>query len=197
MLFRSVGDVTGKGVPAALFMALSKALTKSVLLRDGLDLGAAVTRLNDEIARDNSEDMFVTMIFGLLDTSTGALALCNAGHENPWLVRADGSVTHLSPDGGPPLSVVSGFPFVVDMVQLSVGDAMVFVSDGITEAQNQTHDFFGTERLASALSRVTASAAIAATGNALLNDVRIFEDGAEATDDLTVLAFRYTGVAAI
>ena len=100
-----VGDVTGKGVPAALFMALSKALAKSVLLRDGKDLATAMTRLNDEIARDNGEDMFVTMLVGLLNTQTGALELCNAGHENPWLVTEQGDVRHLRPEGGPPLSV--------------------------------------------------------------------------------------------
>ena len=188
-----VGDVTGKGVPAALFMALSKALTKSVLLRDGHDLAAAVTRLNDEIARDNREDMFVTMIFGLLDTASGALALCNAGHENPWLVRANGSVTHLSPDGGPPLSVAPGFPFEVETIQLAAGDAVVFVSDGITEAQSPMHDFFGTERLAAVLVRLASTPEISATSDALLKEVRLFENGAEATDDLTVLAFRYTG----
>jgi adenylate cyclase len=186
-----VGDVTGKGVPAALFMALSKALTKSVLLRDGLDLAAAVTRLNDEVARDNPEAMFVTMIFALLDTQTGSVSLCNAGHENPWLVRADGSITHLAPDGGPPLSVAPGFPYSVESVALGAGDAIVFVSDGITEAQNGAGAFFGDGRLEAVLKEAASHTEIADMGNALLRDVRLFENGAEATDDLTVLAFRY------
>lgn len=186
-----VGDVTGKGVPAALFMALSKALTKSVLLRDGNDLAAAVTRLNDEIARDNSEDMFVTMLFGLLDTRTGALEICNAGHENPWLVGADGTVRHLRPEGGPPLSVVSGFPYECESLIMATGDALVVVSDGITEAQSPVGDFFGLGRIAEVLQDWAGEQPVADASNALLREVRAFEDGAEATDDLTVLVFRY------
>lgn len=186
-----VGDVTGKGVPAALFMALSKALTKSVLLRDGDDLATAMTRLNDEIARDNGEDMFVTMLVGLLDTRTGALELCNAGHENPWLVTAQGDVRHLKPEGGPPLSVVPGFPYNCESLTMEKGDTLVIVSDGITEAQSPAGGFFGSARIADVLKTWAGTAKIAEASNALLAEVRAFEDGAEATDDLTVLVFRY------
>lgn len=188
-----VGDVTGKGVPAALFMALSKALTKSVLLRDGHDLGAAITRLNDEIARDNSEDMFVTMVFGLLDTHSGLLSLCSAGHENPWAVRANGEIRRLNPEGGPPLSVVPGYVFEAETVQLHPGDMIIFVSDGITEAQNEMGAFYGAERLAVVLTQTAGHFPVEATSDALLQSVRLFEAGAEASDDLTVLLFRYLG----
>jgi adenylate cyclase len=183
-----VGDVTGKGVPAALFMALSKALTKSVLLRDGNDLAAAVTRLNDEIARDNSEDMFVTMIVGVLDVESGALSLCNAGHEHPWLLRADGSAERLDPDGGPPLAVAPGFPYGADVLQLDPGDAILFLSDGVTEAQDPDGKFFGSQRVAAIAERLKGKGA-APLAPAILEEVRLFEAGAEATDDLTVLAF--------
>lgn len=186
-----VGDVTGKGVPAALFMALSKALAKSVLLRDGRDLGAAVTRLNDEIARDNREDMFVTMVFGLLDTATGRLDLCNAGHENPWLVTAEGQVRHLRPEGGPPLSVAPGFAYECESITMTKGDALAIVSDGISEAQDPSGSFFGQDRIAAALKDWAGREAVAEASNALLREVRAFEGGAEATDDLTVLVFRY------
>lgn len=187
-----VGDVTGKGVPAALFMALSKALTKSVLLRDGADLAAALTRLNDEVARDNSEDMFVTMLVALLDTRTGTLSLCNAGHENPWLVRASGEVTMLKPEGGPPLSVAPGYPFEASTIQLAPGDALFVVSDGITEAQDRAGGFFGQERLAEIL-RAAPGTPVMDTTAALLQQVRTFEDGQDASDDVTVLGFRYAG----
>lgn len=186
-----VGDVTGKGVPAALFMALSKALAKSVLLRDGRDLGAAVTRLNDEIARDNREDMFVTVLFGLLDTRTGLLELCNAGHENPWLVTGSGDVRHLRPEGGPPLSVAPGFIYECESVAMAKGDALVIVSDGITEAQSPAGGFFGSDRIADVLKGWAGQEPVSAASDALLREVRAFENGAEATDDLTVLVFRY------
>ncbi len=192
-----IGDVTGKGVPAALFMALSKALAKSVLLREGHDLGAAVTRLNDEIARDNSEDMFVTMLFGVLDTRSGRLDLCNAGHENPYRIDTQGAVTLVPLDGGPPLCVATDYLYEAETITLKAGDSIIIVSDGITEAQSPDGDFFGHDRLAAVLTDWQASSEVSGASNALLREVRAFENGAEATDDLTVLVFRYTGAAAI
>ncbi|MEK6636556.1 MAG: CHASE2 domain-containing protein [Pseudomonadota bacterium] len=192
-----IGDVTGKGVPAALFMALSKALSKSVLLREADDLGAAVTRLNNEIARDNSEDMFVTMLFGVLDTRDGRLDLCNAGHENPYRIDTQGAVSLINIDGGPPLCVAPGFPYEAETIMLDYGESVVIVSDGITEAQSPEGDFFGHERLTAVLNDWQASSEVSGASNALLREVRAFENGAEATDDLTVLVFRYTGPTAI
>ncbi len=192
-----IGDVTGKGVPAALFMALSKALSKSAMLREADDLGAAVTRLNTEIARDNSEDMFVTMLFGVLDTRDGRLDLCNAGHENPYRIDTTGKVSLIEIDGGPPLCVEPGFPYDAETVMLNYGESIVIVSDGITEAQSPEGDFFGHERLAAVLNDWQASSEVSGASNALLREVRAFENGAEATDDLTVLVFRYTGPTAI
>lgn len=186
-----VGDVTGKGVAAALFMALSKALAKSVLLREGSDLGAAVTRLNEEIARDNREDMSVTMLFGLLDLETGSLELCNAGHENPWFVAANGKVRHLEPEGGPPLSVLPGFAYGSEHLTMAKGDALVIVSDGITEAQSPGGEFFGSARIARILDGLKADMPVSGASDALLREVRLYEDGADPTDDLTVLVFRY------
>jgi len=186
-----IGDVTGKGVPAALFMALSKALTKSVLLRGLDDLGAAIGQLNDEIARDNVEDMFVTMFVGLIDTRTGMLELCSAGHENPLRVAADGKVEVLASEGGPPLAVVPDFPYQTRRMQLADGDTIVIVSDGIAEAQDPDGGFFGGERLAGVLAAWGNAGDVGGSGRSLLDAVRAFEGGGEATDDLTVLAFRY------
>ena len=186
-----IGDVTGKGVPAALFMALSKALTKSVLLRGLDDLGAAIGQLNDEIARDNVEDMFVTMFVGLIDTRTGMFESCSAGHENPLRVAADGKVETLTTEGGPPLAVVPDFPYETRRLQLADGDTIVIVSDGITEAQDPDGGFFGGERLAGVLAAWGNAGDVGGAGHALLSAVRAFEAGGEATDDLTVLAFRY------
>ncbi len=191
-----VADVTGKGVPAALFMALSRALSKSVLLRDGFDLGAAMSRLNDEIARDNSEDMFVTMVAALLDTETGETQLCAAGHENPLLLRAGGVPVSLPIAGGPPLTVLPGFAYPVETVSLAPGDLIVFTTDGLSEALDETQQVFGADRIAAAVA-ACGKAGVVEICTALRDAVRRFENGAEATDDLTVLAFRYEGRAAI
>lgn len=186
-----VGDVTGKGVPAALFMALSKALARSVLRRGPVDLGAAMRTLNDEISRDNGQDMFVTMLVGILDTETGEVAFCNAGHENPLHVRADGSVRDVPLVGGPPLCAADGFPYETEAVALAPGDGLVVVTDGVTEAQSPDGAFYGHARLVAALAGWTPDRPASAIGKALLSDVRAFEAGSEPSDDLTVLALRY------
>lgn len=186
-----VGDVTGKGVPAALFMALSKALTKSVLLREAGDLGLAVRMLDREIARDNAEDMFVTMLVGVIDLATGEVALCNAGHENPLRIAADGSVAAVPMDGGPPLCVVDDFPYVTEPIRLAPGEALVVVTDGVTEAQDAAGELFGRAALATLLARWRGGAADA--NAAIIEAVRAFEGGSEPSDDVTVLALRYLG----
>ena len=85
-----VGDVTGKGVPASLFMALSKALSRSILVRPGIGLAEAVDGINSELSRDNGQMMAVSLLVGVLDLTDGRLDLCCAGHENPLIVAVDG-----------------------------------------------------------------------------------------------------------
>ncbi len=188
-----IGDVTGKGVPAALFMALSRALSKSVLLRGGSDLAGAVATINAELSRDNAQDMFVTMLVGILDTATGRLELCSAGHENPLRVSVTGVVTEVALVGGPPLCVVGGFPYAVETVQLMAGDGIVLVSDGLTEAQDGGGGFFGRERAFAILRDWTASVPATTTTDGLTDAVRSFEAGSDPSDDLTIVAFRWRG----
>ncbi|WP_156679584.1 CHASE2 domain-containing protein [Sphingomonas profundi] len=191
-----VGDVTGKGVPAALFMALSRALSKSVLLRARDGLADAVATIDAELARDNAQDMFVTMLVAVLHTDTGRLDLCNAGHENPLRVTAGGTVEPLPLEGGPPLCVVGGFPYPVETVQLAPGDGIVLVSDGLTEAQDGAGGFFGHDRALAILSRWHGDATARSATDDLAGAVRAFEGGGEPSDDLTVLALRWRGPAA-
>ena len=184
-----VGDVTGKGVPAALFMALSKALTKSVMLRGIASLADAASILNEELMRDNSESMNVTMLVGIMDLSTGALMLMSAGHEHPLLVRADGEIAIHALDGGPPLCIID-FPYPDEPMTLAPGDTLVLISDGVSEALNGSDALFGHDRLVAALrGRTTATAMIEGVRDA----VRAFEDGTDPTDDLTVMAVRFLG----
>jgi serine phosphatase RsbU (regulator of sigma subunit) len=172
-------------------MALSKALSKSVLLREQGDLGAAVTALNAEIARDNAQDMFVTMLVGVIDLASGRVELCNAGHENPLRIDAGGTVSEIALVGGPPLCVADGFPYEAEAIRLSPGEGIAIVTDGITEAQDPAGDFFGHARLAAVLERWRGPASEA--GDALLASVRAFEAGGESSDDVTVMALRWRG----
>jgi adenylate cyclase len=182
-----VGDVTGKGVPAALFMALSKALTKSVLLRDPDGLGVAAEILNAELSRDNSEAMNVTMILGVIDLASGEVRLVSAGHEDPIHIRADGSVAPVKLEGGPPFCVVD-YPYPQEQMTLLPGEALVVLTDGIGEAQNAARQLFG-----NALATVAAHAGedMTAMVASIRDAVRVFEAGTEPTDDLTAMAIRY------
>jgi serine phosphatase RsbU (regulator of sigma subunit)/CHASE2 domain-containing sensor protein len=185
-----VGDVTGKGVPAALFMALSKALARSAIERHLGDLGAAVATLAIEMSRDNSEDMFVTLLVGAIDPADGALTMVNAGHENPLVRRADGSVEELVMVGGPPVCTADDFPYEAERFTLAPGDGLIVVTDGVTEAQNATGGFLDRAGAIAVFEALPADwRADQATG-ALMQAVRAFENGTEPSDDLTVLALR-------
>jgi len=183
-----IGDVTGKGVPAALFMAMSKALTSFVLNREKADLGKVVTSINEELLRGGAEALSVTMIIGIIDLGNGAISLVCAGHEDPITLSADGKAESHRLEGGPPLGLVD-YPYPVESLQLRGGDALVLVTDGITEAQDAASALYGRDHLLERLKPGTA----AETCERLRDDVRKFEGGVEATDDLTVMTLRYLG----
>jgi len=185
----SIGDVTGKGIPASLFMALSKALAKSVMLREAGDLARAAAMLNDELSRDNEEAMSVTMLIGVIDLSTGAVTMISAGHENPLRIARDGSVSEEALEGGPPFCVVD-YPYPAETLTLAAGEALVLVTDGVTEAQDNDGALFGRKR---ALVAAAAGGHATDITEAVVQAVRKFEAGAEASDDLTILAIRYLG----
>lgn len=185
-----IGDVTGKGVPAALFMAMSKALTSFVLNRHGDGLGRAIASVNEELLRGGGGVLSVTMIIGILDLRTGEVALVCAGHEDPLTLSADGNVEIHHLEGGPPLGLVD-YEYPVETLTLGVGEMLVLVTDGITEAQDPEDTLYGRRRVAAEVPRHVSSAKRMCEG--LRDAVRAFESGIEATDDLTVMALRYLG----
>lgn len=192
-LYFMVGDVTGKGVPASLFMALTKALKKSVMLRHAGDLADSVALVNAEISRENVAELFVTALIGVLDLETGVAELCNAGHENPILLKASGAVREITMDGGPPLCAFEGFPYPIEPLTLAPGDMLVVLTDGVTEAFDPAGSLLGRATVIDLLERVSRPLDAAGVVSALTRAVRDFEAGAEPTDDLTVMAVRYLG----
>jgi serine phosphatase RsbU (regulator of sigma subunit)/CHASE2 domain-containing sensor protein len=188
-----IGDVTGKGVPAALSMAMSKALTSFVLGRDKVDLGAAVASVNQELLRGGADALSLTAIVGIIDLRSGALSLVCAGHEDPITLGAGGAVNSHRLEGGPPFGLVD-YPYPVETMTLSPGDTLVLVTDGITEAQDGQGALYGREPLLAEVSRKAGSATELCEG--LRDAVRDFEGGIEPTDDLTVMALRYLGTSA-
>ncbi len=185
-----VGDVTGKGVPAALFMALGKSLARSLLTRPDLDLTAAVAAINTELSQDNRQDMALTLLVGILRTADGHIDLCCAGHENPLIVGADGQVHELSLLGGPPLCVDPTFPYSVESQYLMPGETLLAFSDGVTEAQSPDGCLLPRAELLAAVGRAAAGRSASAMVDEVVAAVRAFEAGSEPSDDLTILAIR-------
>jgi serine phosphatase RsbU (regulator of sigma subunit) len=192
-LFFLVADVSGKGLPASLFMALAKSLIKSLALRaDNPDPGAILTRASADIDRDNPESLFITAFAGLLDTRTGALQYCNAGHEPPLLCRDGAPPQPMEHEGGPPLCVVEGFEYPTGHHVLAPEVVLCVVTDGVTEAMNARGELYGAARLRAALERVGAAAPDRMIA-AVTADVAGFVAGAEPSDDLTLLCVRWHG----
>jgi serine phosphatase RsbU (regulator of sigma subunit) len=189
-----VGDVAGKGLPAAMFMAVSKALAKSSTLREAIGLENLMTVVNTEISRDNPEDLFVTLIALIIDLKTGRFEYCNAGHEPPLLIGRDGRIRILNDGGGPPICVMADFPYEIASAACEPGDLIVLTSDGITEAMDSAGNLYGRDRLRVLLrSPALFASEVGAIGRALLADVQNFEAGAEPADDQTLLIARWRG----
>jgi adenylate cyclase len=194
-LFFIVGDVSGKGVPASLFMALTKALYKSSVLRRQVAIEEIMTEANAEISRENPAMMFVTALAGILDIHTGAVEFCNAGHDAPILLSQTQDLTTIPNVGGPPLCVLDDFEYPRDTYQLQPGDAIVLFTDGVTEAMNPENALYSMERLESTLSKVPGDRDCASITEQIYTDVKAFADGADASDDITILTLRYLGPA--
>jgi serine phosphatase RsbU (regulator of sigma subunit)/CHASE2 domain-containing sensor protein len=195
-LFFLIGDVAGKGLSASIFMAVSKALYKSVTLRaPEADLGALMAAANLEVSRDNADMLFVAVFAAILDLDTGELDYCNAGHENPYLLSPNGGSLAVIGDGdGPPLCAVDHFDYRGANRRLQRGELLCCVTDGVTDAQNPTGLLYGSARLEARLSRIDAMHATPQNVvDAVRADVTEFAAGAEPADDLTVLALRWNG----
>jgi sigma-B regulation protein RsbU (phosphoserine phosphatase) len=189
-----VGDVSGKGMPAALFMAHTKSLIRiaSELLR-GPDGGAAspsaiITRVNRELCQDNNDMMFVTMFFAVLAPSNGEVTYCNAGHNPPY--RLDGGALEAidDPRGGI-LGVIPDAVYQTGRLTLAPGETLYLFTDGVTEANNAADEMFAEARLEAVL-RGAAGRSSAAVVQAVSAAVREFVGSAQPSDDITMMAVR-------
>lgn len=192
-VFFIAADVSGKGMPAALFMALSKAILKSNALRDASEVGVAVSRANAEISRDNPEALFVTAFAGILDLRTGMLEFTNAGHEPPLARRPGGTLERFDIAEGPPLCVMDDFEYPTSYRPLVPGEWVCVVTDGVTEAMNVAGDLYGTTRLQAVLSALPDGVDATTVRAAVREDVARFVGAAEPSDDLTLVCVRWTG----
>ena len=186
-----VADVSGKGIPAAFFMAISRTLLKNnaSLLAKPADVMA---RLNDQLSAENEQMMFVTVFFGLLELETGTLEYVNAGHNPPVLRRADGTVSLLPSGQNTALAVVDGLEYTPGQLQLAPGDLLLLYTDGVTEAMNAQSQLFGEERTLEIVRRHPQGQG--SLVKAVLQQIRLFENGTAQADDITCVTVRYTGL---
>jgi len=191
-LFIVVADVSGKGMPAALFMALCKATIKAAAISAGGHPGLALERAAAEIERDNPETFFVTVFAAALDLASGRLEHCNAGHEPPFMRRPGGPLERLPAAERPPIGVPEKFPFVTDTAQLAPGEWLCAVTDGVTEAMDASGGLYGVQRLEQVLGALDAQAGPDEITAAVRDDVTRFVGAASASDDLTLLALRWS-----
>lgn len=188
-----VGDVSGKGVPAALFMAVAMTLIKS-RATDDLSTASILTHMNDEVSADNRESMFVTLFIAIIDIRSGEVVFTNAGHNPPYVRREGGALQRLDTRHGPVIGAMEGMVYGEDRMNLRIGDMLFLYTDGVTEAMDARDRLFSEERLVALLESGDAATAEAAV-DATVSAVKAFEGGAEQTDDITVLAFQFHGVA--
>ena len=185
-----IGDVSGKGVSAALFMAVTKTLIKSRAANDP-STASILTHVNGELCQGNTNAMFVTIFIGILNTRTGALGYTNAGHNPPYLKRRDGASQKLAPHG-PVAGIAEGLVYGEGSETLSPGDLLYMYTDGVTEEMDTKCKFFSVKRLEKFVRSQTVRSAKAVVDNTVLA-VRRFRGEKEAEDDVTVLAIEFFG----
>lgn len=181
----AIADVSGKGVPAALFMMSSRTLLKGSAIGN-VEPGETLREVNDLLCEDNDAMMFVTLLYAVYDPSTGELSYANGGHNCPVVVHADGNYTVLPMTGGIALGVMPDFEFDQDSITLLPGDTLVFYTDGVTEAMNEEGEEYGMERLCEIL--VTAPSIHAQDiSDTIFDSIREFAGEAPQSDDITCL----------
>ena len=191
-LFFCIGDVSGKGVPAALVMSVTRSLFRSVSTHDK-NPQRIVTAMNESLADMNNNDMFVTCFLGVLDLSTGHLKYCNAGHNAPVRI-GPGTAAFLDVVPNLALGVVSGTQYKEQETDLSSGEGLFLYTDGLTEAENAEHALFGEKRLLENAVRFGGGKADAFV-KSMAADVKSHIRGCDPSDDLTMLAIRFTNPA--
>lgn len=184
-----IGDVSGKGVPAALFMMKAKYQIKMfITLKESLN--EAFAEVNNNLCEENEAGMFVTAFGGILNFKTGELRYVNAGHNYPVIIGADGTCSWMKKKSGPPLAAMEDIPYKMHKLTLNKGDKLYLYTDGVTEAQNNEEELYGDSRLIELLER-NGGLEVTALPDKVLEDVHLFAQGAAQADDITMLAIQY------
>ena len=190
-LYFCVGDVSGKGVPASLFMAMATRGFRT-LAAMGKSPAEIATRMNLELSENNEAGMFVTMFICMFDTKLGRLEYCNAGHNPPVIGNADGQFSFLDvEETNAPIGLWPELVFKGETIDYFHNRLLLLYTDGLNEAENRQQEQYGEDRIVKLITSICTKNTHDIV-EALKADVNLFRDGAEQNDDLTILAFRYT-----
>jgi sigma-B regulation protein RsbU (phosphoserine phosphatase) len=188
-LYITVGDVSGKGVPASLVMAITCRLIRLIATQTDSPAQMA-TELNNSISEENVTNMFVTMFIGVLDLADGTFCYCNAGHNPPILALPDQSADFHKVEANLPIGVIHGYEFTEQRMQLPDHGAFFLYTDGVNEAENKNAEQFGNSRMLASAFRHCYESARSIVSH-VLDAVDIFTADAEQSDDITMLCLRY------
>lgn len=184
----AIADVSGKGVPAAIYMAVSRTMIKANAKR-GMQPQECMAVVNDLLCEENLNSMFVTVLYGIYDIKTGEITYTNAGHDRPYILHKDGRVEEVSSDINLALGVMGGLTFKQNNVTLEEGDALVMFTDGVPEAEDKDHNQFGQERLKETLSTLQGATSREIVEKITAN-VKDFAGEATQFDDITQLVIK-------
>jgi sigma-B regulation protein RsbU (phosphoserine phosphatase) len=188
-LFFTVGDVSGKGIPSSLFMAVTKTLFR---VEANQDTGPqeVLSRVNNDLCRDNDTDMFVTVFCGILDTRSGRVEYANGGHISPYVLRRDGSIESLPGQGGIALGILEGVSYQAAETVLGEGELLVMFTKGVPGAMDRKGHLFTDQRLIESLRGHHAGDA-RQTMEDILAAVRSYAGGAPQSDDIAILVLKF------
>jgi sigma-B regulation protein RsbU (phosphoserine phosphatase) len=191
-LFFIIGDVSGKGVPASLFMAVTKTLIKATALK-GIEPGQILTEVNRELSEGNESSMFATIFCGVLHTRTGAVSYANGGHNSPLILRKDKGVTFLESKRGLVVGAMEDSVYETGRFTLDPGDGLCLYTDGVTEAMNEQGELFSEERLKSQVIDLQGKSIQEVIGG-IKEEIHSFSQRVEQSDDITMLMIQFKGL---
>ncbi|MCK4677119.1 MAG: SpoIIE family protein phosphatase [Bacteroidales bacterium] len=186
----AIGDVSDKGVPASLLMAITLTLLRSKANKT-MEVNEIVNSINNSISKENENMMFVTFFLGLLNLKTGELNYCNAGHNYPYLISQKQKIEELEQTHGPPLGIKENHQYKYETIKLKKSDSLVLFTDGVTEAISKDSEFYGDERLKNLIESHCLNSDPKTITNLIFDDVGKFTLEAERSDDITLLVLSY------
>ncbi len=183
-----MADVSGKGIPAAIFMAVSRTLIRAIGLQ-GFSPEVCITKANDLLCCESAESMFVTVFYAIYNIYTGELEYCNGGHNSPFILRADGRLEQMPMSTNCLVGVIEGCSYTKEKMKINVGDTLLMYTDGVNEAFNVNLEEYGEARMEKILSTLNGKTCREII-DGQLEDVKRFAEGAEQSDDITIMALK-------